>query len=79
MLSCRDVTNRSDEFMDKSLGLKQRLAVVLHLLICVHCRRYLRQLRALIGAVPFMHAKASDEQVDNIMATINKHKGSNQK
>jgi hypothetical protein len=70
MLSCKDVTDHSDEFLDNSLGLRQQLAVRLHLLICLHCRRYLRQLKALVRAVPFMHRAASEREVEQVMTQI---------
>jgi len=70
MLSCKDVTEYSDEFLDHNLRLRKRLAMKMHLLICVHCRRYLRQLKALIRAVPFMHPAATDEEVAKVMAGI---------
>jgi hypothetical protein len=42
MLSCREVTERASDYLDRALPLRQRLAVRLHLFMCQHCRRYLR-------------------------------------
>lgn len=49
MLPCSEVTRlyATDEIRRASLA--RRLAVRFHLLVCVHCRRYVRELR-LIGA-----------------------------
>ncbi len=44
MLSCRDVSRLLSAQREKSLGLKERLALKIHLMFCVFCRRYARQL-----------------------------------
>jgi hypothetical protein len=45
MLSCKDVTHLISQSMDASLPIGKRVGVRLHLLICIFCRRYERQLR----------------------------------
>lgn len=67
MLRCREIVQDADLLLAAELPWQRRIAVKLHLLMCRHCRRYVRQLRALIRAVPFMHRKASDEEVSRIM------------
>ena len=52
MLSCRDVTRRISESMDRTLPVGERIGVRLHLLICRFCARYERQLLLIRGAVP---------------------------
>jgi len=48
MLKCRDLVNQADLLIDGAEPRPgQRLALRTHLLICRHCRRYLRQLDAL--------------------------------
>lgn len=37
--------------MDRSLGLRERLQMRLHLLICSGCRNFFRQVRILRGAL----------------------------
>ncbi|HEY6097506.1 MAG TPA: hypothetical protein VIU83_05570 [Candidatus Deferrimicrobium sp.] len=44
MLSCKDATRLISESMDHSLPLAKRVGVRLHLLICIFCSRYKRQL-----------------------------------
>lgn len=44
MLSCRDVTRLISESMDHSLPLGKRIGMRIHLLICLFCTRYKRQL-----------------------------------
>jgi predicted anti-sigma-YlaC factor YlaD len=46
MLTCRDlVQNLASDYLDVQLTWRQRAAVRFHLLICNHCRRFIRQLR----------------------------------
>ena len=47
MLTCKDVsrTLASDELA--TAGWRQRLSIRFHLLVCGHCRRYARQMRAI--------------------------------
>ncbi len=47
MLNCRQVTRLVSQSMDARLPWHQRLAVRLHLLYCVWCRRYTAQIRFL--------------------------------
>ena len=45
MLSCKDITEQANAYLEKDLPLSRRLSVSMHLFICVHCRRYVDQLR----------------------------------
>lgn len=45
MLKCREVTELGSEIIDSRLSFGTRLAVLAHITLCPHCRRYLRQLR----------------------------------
>ena len=47
MLNCRHATRLISQSMDTSLPWHTRLAVKIHLLYCVWCRRYAIQLRLL--------------------------------
>ncbi|WP_372719689.1 zf-HC2 domain-containing protein [Immundisolibacter sp.] len=51
MISCRDFTEQATDYLESQLGWRQRLAIRLHLLVCEGCRRYLRQYRAVCGAL----------------------------
>lgn len=45
MLKCKGLVALSSDLLDGELSLKQRIAVRTHLAMCVHCRRFIRQLR----------------------------------
>lgn len=70
MLSCREVVSSADALVDEELSWRQRLPLRLHLLLCRHCRRYVRNFRRLLRAVPFMHRPASDEEVEQVMERV---------
>jgi len=70
MLSCKEVAANADQLVDGSLSLRRRLSMRLHILICGHCRRYLKQLKSLLQAIPFMHGTATDVEVEKVMEII---------
>ena len=45
MLKCRDVAHEASDYIDKSMPWPRRLALLLHLFICEHCRRFVRHLK----------------------------------
>lgn len=49
MLSCRDLTEIATDYLERRLSLWARLQIRLHILLCNSCRRYLRQIRSMIG------------------------------
>ncbi len=72
MLNCKEVSKAiaSDDL--ETFGLKQRLAVRFHLLMCQHCRRYARQIRA-IGAAArelFLGQNEDAELLQNLERNI---------
>ncbi len=49
MLRCVDITNQADRFIDGELGTVQKLAVLLHLAMCVKCHRFIRKMRVMLA------------------------------
>ena len=47
MLNCKEMTQLAYDSLDRKLNLKERIAMRLHLIICVLCRRFVYQLRFL--------------------------------
>lgn len=50
MLSCNDATRLMSQEQDRPLGLRERIALRLHVLICDACRNYRRQMDVLRAA-----------------------------
>lgn len=63
MLSCREVTDKASDYLDDALPLGQRMALRMHLAMCRHCRRYLRQLRATVAALGSLDGADVAEEV----------------
>lgn len=61
MLSCREVTrlHASDEILSASW--KTRVGVRVHLMLCRHCRRYLRELARIGAAVRDLLEDAAED------------------
>ncbi|MEH6706441.1 MAG: zf-HC2 domain-containing protein [Alloalcanivorax venustensis] len=71
MLKCQHVEQRADALVDGTpLSRRERLALNLHLLICRHCRRYLRQLRALVGSLRAPTTPLPDASADALAERI---------
>lgn len=59
MLNCRQATRLISQSMDAELPWHRRLAMRLHLLYCVWCRRYAAQLKFLRSAAKQLSPEAS--------------------
>jgi predicted anti-sigma-YlaC factor YlaD len=79
MPSCKDVTQHSSDYLDRQLPWWQRPGYWLHLMMCVHCRRYLDQLKLTISTLGQTQEatppEISEEQVHNIVAQMKKQAG----
>lgn len=72
MLTCREMTALGTRLLEGDLPLRTRLAARIHLAMCVHCRRFQRQLAMLVQALSLRgDAQAvSGEFVDRVVAAI---------
>lgn len=70
MLSCKDLAHKhASDYVDGQLQLSKRISVWFHLLICVHCRRFVMQLRrvpSLLAAKPSIQALNSETKAAEI-------------
>lgn len=68
MLSCKDVNKNSDQYIDQELSLRQRINIKMHLLMCVHCRRYLKQMAATVNSLRTLpQDDCSDQQTEALL------------
>lgn len=56
MLSCREITELATEYAEGSMAFSDRVRFLMHLSMCRHCRRYVRQLKATVRTVGRMVA-----------------------
>ncbi|MBQ25811.1 zf-HC2 domain-containing protein [Alcanivorax sp.] len=72
MLKCKHVVVKADALVDGApLTRRERFALRLHLLMCHHCRRYVRQLRALLNTLPRNPDSLDDARTREILDKLN--------
>lgn len=68
MLKCKDIPVEAEKLQAGELSFGRRAAVRMHLFICSNCRRYVRQLNIMIGALQqFPQAPISEEKSKDII------------
>ena len=71
MLKCQHLVEKADALVDGSpISLRERFALRLHMMMCHHCRRYIRQLNALVTSLPHEPQPLDDEQTKRILKKI---------
>ena len=75
MLSCKDITEKANQYLDHDLPFMVRLNFRIHLFMCVNCKRYVQQLRTTILTLGRMKQKnAVDNQVvENVIGCLKQH------
>ena len=72
--SCKDVTDLSSDYLDHNLSIWKRIGFWIHIMMCVHCKRYVDQLRLTIAAITKSPAAQLPEvdksQVDDIAKNL---------
>lgn len=78
MLNCHQATQLASQRLDEPLPPGRRLALTLHLVMCVYCRRFARQigrLRLLAGNLPAVATdRLSPEARDRIRKALAKRR-----
>ena len=78
MLKCRDVPVEAEKLVDGQLGVGQKLSLYMHLFMCGHCRRYVRQLKVLLRLLPEaearQQAKVEEAEVQAILSHLADHR-----
>ena len=69
MLSCKEITDKANEYLEKDLPFFVRLKFKMHLKMCINCQRYVNQLQTTIQLLGKMKQSVSteDSTVDNIV------------
>lgn len=71
MKKCRDIHDLASELLAGDLSRSERLGIRLHLMMCSHCRRFVRHLELLANSLRqhALTAMAPPALVDRILAT----------
>lgn len=69
MLKCRDISHKAGDYVEEQLTFKSRLAYSVHLLLCGHCRLFLKHFRTTIAYTKAISIddQPSDQQVSAIL------------
>lgn len=59
MISCREFTQSLTQYMEGQLPAGGRMGIVMHSLMCSHCRRYARQVRLVVS----LSSRASNDEL----------------
>jgi len=54
VLNCKQVTETAEEYLDENIPFRKKMAIKLHLMMCVHCRRYIDQYQITKGVIQKM-------------------------
>jgi hypothetical protein len=54
MLSCKQASQLISQSLDRTLTLRERIALMLHLIICKYCKRFSQQVQTLRNAMRTM-------------------------
>ncbi len=70
MMTCNQVIRKVDDILDGEEGWWVRLKFRMHLAMCSHCRRYVRQQRALREVVPEVDASMLPADYETLLGNI---------
>lgn len=76
MLTCRELSERADDYIDGKLGFWSRMEVRMHLLACRYCRGFVSQTHAVVGLIRKSgHAPPPDETEQELLEAFRKRSG----
>lgn len=62
MKTCKEIVEHAAEYTDKRLAWYKVIAYRFHLLMCKHCRHFVRQYQLLTSSIPkILRPKATDQ------------------
>lgn len=73
MLSCKHIVDLGTDYLDQELGFWKKTEMKMHLMICRHCRRYMKQLKLTIAMLSRWQLKQpSQEQLEQLKSNYQK-------
>lgn len=79
MISCKELTELSSQYLDREMPLMQRMQMKLHLMMCKNCRGFMQQLEKTMIVLGHMQPEQMEEQqvnqqVDRLLEELHKAK-----
>lgn len=65
MLTCKQLVEKASEYVDGDLTRWQRFKLSAHIFMCVHCKRYILQLKQTITMVSKLPDKELDKDIEH--------------
>jgi predicted anti-sigma-YlaC factor YlaD len=76
VLTCREVTEMANDYLDRNLNWLAKLQFRLHLMMCRHCQRYVDQLAKTITLLRGSRGEPPDRGTEDKLAEIFRAGGS---
>ncbi len=73
MPNCQDITKHSSDYLDRNLSWWSRLGFWIHIVMCVHCRRYLEPLKLTIATISKTQAATPPDINEQCVHNVVKH------
>lgn len=73
MLTCREVSDRANQYLDGELGFWPAMQVRMHLMACRYCRRFMQQTRTVIRLVEKYGYTLPEDEFDGHAASAFRH------
>lgn len=73
MFNCRQISERSSDYLDRELPFGERMAFGIHLLMCGRCRKFVRHLGYVSGLcreLPGQQEELSQEEAESLVAKV---------
>ena len=75
MITCKDISETASDYLEGPMTTRRRLAYRLHLLMCKHCRRFIRQFHLTIGTIQRSNSKPEpdDSVIDDLVDQLKRY------
>ncbi|MDP1731096.1 MAG: anti-sigma factor [Devosia sp.] len=75
MLTCREITELANGYLDRELPLLTRAQFRLHIIMCSHCRRYVDQLAKTVNMLKTLPHGTPPPDVEEKLVRLLERKG----
>lgn len=81
MLSCKEITQLTSDYVDKELGFLKRMQFRLHLFMCKNCQRFVEQFETTVSVAAKLNPTTpSDDSLEKQVSSLLKlHQTENKK
>lgn len=77
MMKCKELSENAGDYLSRELSLGKRIALFFHVQMCIHCRRYLHQLKISLESLRqiaqerrLLHTEPFTEEVEQTLKRL---------